>query len=29
MITIYGKTHCPYCDAAKALCEQKGLKYEY
>ena len=29
MITIYGKTQCPYCDAAKALCEQKGLEYEY
>ena len=29
MITIYGKTQCPYCDAAKALCEQKGLQYEY
>jgi len=29
MILIYGKTQCPYCDAAKALCEQKGLEYEY
>jgi len=29
MIEIYGKTQCPYCDMAKALCEQKGLDFEY
>ena len=29
MIIIYGKTQCPYCDMAKALCEQKGLDFEY
>ena len=29
MITIYGKTQCPYCDMAKQLCESKGVEYEY
>ena len=29
MIEIYGKPRCPFCDRAKALCEQKGLEYEY
>ena len=29
MITIYGKPRCPFCDRAKALCEQKGLEYDY
>jgi len=29
MIEIYGKTMCPFCDKAKALCEQKGLEYTY
>ena len=29
MIEIYGKPRCPFCDRAKALCEQKGLDYEY
>ena len=29
MIEIYGKTNCPYCDRAKALCEQKGYEYNY
>ena len=29
MITIYGKPRCTYCDAAKRLCEQKGLDFEY
>ena len=29
MITIYGKPRCPFCDRAKALCEQKGLDYTY
>ena len=29
MIEIYGKDNCPYCDKAKALCEQKGYEYTY
>ena len=29
MIEIYGKDNCPYCDMAKALCEQKKLDYVY
>jgi glutaredoxin len=29
MIEIYGKTQCPFCDRAKALCEQRQLKYTY
>ena len=29
MIEIYGKTFCPYCDKAKALCEREGLGYSY
>ena len=29
MIEIYGKPRCPFCDRAKALCEQKGLDYTY
>lgn len=29
MITIYGKPRCTFCDAAKRLCEQKGLDFEY
>ena len=29
MIEIYGKPMCPFCDKAKALCEQKGLDYTY
>ena len=29
MITIYGKPMCPFCDKAKALCEQRGYAYEY
>ena len=29
MIEIYGKPQCPFCDRAKALCEQKGLEYTY
>ena len=28
-ILIYGKEQCPYCDMAKKLSEQKGLKYTY
>lgn len=29
IITIYGKTACSYCNAAKQLCETRGYKYEY
>jgi glutaredoxin len=29
MILIYGKPQCPFCDKAKALCEQRGFAYEY
>jgi glutaredoxin len=29
MILIYGKPMCPFCDRAKALCEQRGFDYEY
>ena len=29
MIEIWGKEQCPYCDMAKALCEQKKMDYEY
>ncbi len=29
MIEIYGKPQCPFCDRAKALCEQKGYEYTY
>ena len=29
MIEIYGKPQCPFCDRAKALCEQRELKYTY
>ena len=29
MIEIFGKTMCPFCDKAKALCEQKQYAYEY
>ena len=29
MIEIFGKTQCPYCDKAKALCEQNGYEYTY
>jgi len=29
MIEIYGKPMCPFCDKAKALCEQRGYNYEY
>ena len=28
-IDIYGKPQCPFCDKAKALCEQKGYDYTY
>ena len=26
-ITMYSKAYCPFCKAAKALLEQKGLSY--
>lgn len=29
MITIYGKTQCPYCDRAKKLCTERNLEFEY
>jgi len=29
MIEIYGKPQCPYCDRAKALCEQNDYEYIY
>ena len=29
MIEIYGKTQCPFCDKAKALCERSGEDYVY
>ena len=29
MILIYGKPMCPFCDKAKAICEQRGYIYEY
>ena len=29
MIQIYGKPQCPFCDSAKALCEQRDLKFKY
>ena len=29
MIEIYGKPQCPYCDRAKALCEQNDYEFIY
>jgi len=29
MIEIWGKPHCPFCEQAKQLCEQRGLRYTY
>jgi len=29
MIKIYGKSNCPNCDMAKALCNSRGIKYQY
>lgn len=29
MIEIWGRTGCGYCEAAKELCEQRGLVYQY
>lgn len=25
---VWSKYHCPFCDQAKALLDQKGIKYE-
>ncbi len=25
---VWSKYHCPYCDQAKSLLEQKGIKFE-
>lgn len=27
-VVIYSKSHCPYCDRAKALFKNKGVAYE-
>lgn len=29
MVTIWGTATCPFCERAKAMCEQYDLKYEY
>jgi glutaredoxin len=29
MIEIWGKPACPFCEAAKLLCETRNLKYVY
>lgn len=29
MIEIWGKPNCPYCEAAKRLCESRHLPYLY
>lgn len=29
MITIYGKENCTFCDQAKALCDMRGLSFNY
>ena len=28
-VIIYGKAHCPFCDKAKMVCEQRGFDYTY
>tara|TARA_B100001057_G_scaffold391566_1_gene399833 strand:+ start:8785 stop:9018 length:234 start_codon:yes stop_codon:yes gene_type:complete len=28
-VEIWSKPECPYCDMAKAVCEQKGFDYTY
>jgi glutaredoxin 3 len=28
MLTVYSKNRCPYCDQAKALLKNKGIKFE-
>jgi glutaredoxin len=27
-VVIWSKYHCPYCDQAKALLEQKGIEFQ-
>jgi glutaredoxin 3 len=27
MLTVYSKSHCPFCDRAKSLLESKGVEY--
>jgi len=29
MVEIWGKPHCPYCEQAKAICEQKQVAFTY
>ena len=29
MIEIWGKSACPHCDQAKAICETRGYEYVY
>jgi glutaredoxin len=29
MVIIYGTDHCFFCDAAKALCNSRNIKYEF
>jgi len=29
MITIYGRPSCPFCEAAKGMCQTLGAEYEY
>lgn len=29
MITIYGSPTCSYCSAAKQLCEENNMSYQY
>lgn len=28
MLTVYSKTHCPYCDQAKAFLTNKGVAFD-
>lgn len=28
MLTVYSKNNCPFCEKAKYLLEQKGVKYQ-
>jgi glutaredoxin 3 len=28
LLTVYSKNRCPYCDQAKALLKNKGIKFE-
>ena len=29
MVEIWGKPHCPYCEQAKAICDQKQIPFTY